>query len=206
MPRSERPPSSICPAATLPGRAPLAITSRFFERPAPTVGPSLIGCGFFANGVGGVIVECEAYEPDDPASHTFRGRTKRNAAMFGSPGTLYVYLSYGLHRCANLVCLPGHAVLLRAIEPTSGIEDMIVRRAVENRRLLCSGPGRLTQALGIDLSMDGMSATAPPFHMTWPEGQVDVSSGVRVGVTRATERPWRFGLAGSAFRSRPFPN
>ena len=168
----------------------------------------LVGRTLLVDGVGGVIVEAEAYAPDDPASHSFNGRTPRNAAMFGPPGHLYVYRSYGIHWCANVVCGAdgvGAAVLLRSLEPTSGIEEMRARRGVDDPRLLASGPGRLTQALGITDEQDGADLTRPPFAFASPLASVDVTASTRVGITRAVERRWRYSLTGSTFVSRPRP-
>jgi DNA-3-methyladenine glycosylase len=158
--------------------------------------------------VGGVIVETEAYEPDDPASHSFGGRTRRNTAMFGPPGRLYVYRSYGVHWCANVVCATegvGAAVLLRALEPTAGIDAMRDRRRVDDVRVLASGPGRLTQALGVSDAHDGLDLAEPPFELQPPTRPLDVVTSPRVGITRAVARPWRYSLAGSMFVSRPRP-
>ena len=160
------------------------------------------------DGVGGVLVETEAYAPDDPASHAFRGQTRRNAVMFGEPGHLYVYRSYGIHWCANVVCDDedvGAAVLLRAIEPTSGLEQMRARRGLDDERLLASGPGRLTQALGLSDADDGADVTLPPFSLEPPTTQPEVVASTRIGITRAVERRWRYSVAGSTFVSRPRP-
>jgi DNA-3-methyladenine glycosylase len=167
---------------------------------------ALIGWTFLLDGVGGVIVETEAYAPDDPASHSFPGRTKRNATMFGPPGRLYVYRSYGIHWCANVVCEPegtGAAVLLRALEPTEGVDVMRARRGQDDVRLLCAGPGRLTEALGISLEHDGLALDQPPFRLLAPRDAVDVGAGARIGISRAGELPWRYVLSGSSFVSRP---
>ena len=155
-----------------------------------------------------MIVETEAYEPDDPASHSFDGQTRRNATMFGAPGRLYVYRSYGIHWCANVVCRNegvGAAVLLRALEPTAGLDDMRARRGVDDVRLLASGPGRLTQALGISDAHDGLDLAAAPFILRSSDEPIDVVESPRVGITRATERLWRYSQAGSTFVSRPRP-
>lgn len=153
-------------------------------------------------------METEAYVPGDPASHSFGGRTECNAAMFGPAGRLYVYRSYGIHWCANVVCEGdgvGAAVLLRALAPTAGLDAMRARRGLDDERLLASGPGRLTQALGISGAHDGADLTAPPFAFAAPAGEVDVVTSPRVGISRATEEPWRYSLAGSSFVSRPRP-
>ena len=168
----------------------------------------LIGWTLLVGGVGGVIVEVEAYAPDDPASHSYNGRTPRNAVMFGPAGHLYVYRSYGIHWCANVVCgdeSVAAAVLLRALEPTTGIDEMRARRGLDDPRLLASGPGRLTQALALTGEQDGADLTRPPFAFAPPATSVDVTTSTRVGITRAVERPWRYSLRGSMFVSRPRP-
>jgi DNA-3-methyladenine glycosylase len=154
------------------------------------------------------VVEVEAYEPDDPASHSYAGKTSRNATMFGPPGHLYVYRSYGIHWCANVVCAEdgvGAAVLLRALEPTVGVEVMQARRGLDDPRLLTAGPGRLTQALGITDAHDGLDLRRPPFALEPPLARILVVASPRVGITRAAEVPWRYSLAGSSFVSRPRP-
>jgi DNA-3-methyladenine glycosylase len=178
----------------------------FFARDPVTVGRALIGGTLTVDGVGGLIVETEAYAADDPASHSHRGPTPRNAAMFGPPGTTYVYRSYGVHWCLNLVCRPGEAVLLRALEPTTGLDAMRARRGLEDATKLCSGPGRLCQALGVDKRHDGLSVEAPPFALTLGAAGADLSVGPRIGISKAVEQPWRFGLRGSPHLSRRFPS
>ena len=155
-----------------------------------------------------MVVETEAYAPEDPASHSYRGRTARNAAMFGPAGHLYVYRSYGIHWCANAVCGEdgiGAAVLLRALEPTSGLARMRERRGLEDVRLLCAGPGRLTEALGITGAHDGLPLDRPPFEVLAAPESVALEATTRVGITRAGDLPWRYVLAGSSFPSRPRP-
>ena len=184
------------------------MTRALLARAAPDVARELVGWTFLVEGVGGVVVETEAYEPDDPASHSYGGRKARNTTMFGPPGRLYVYRSYGIHWCANVVCGEedvGAAVLLRALEPTEGLDVMRARRGLDDARLLAAGPGRLTQALGITGAHDGVDILAPPFTLTPPDKPVEVVSSRRVGITRATDRLWRFSLAGSSFVSRPRP-
>jgi DNA-3-methyladenine glycosylase len=184
------------------------IGEALFRGPVDEVAMALIGATLTLDGVGGVVVETEAYRRDDPASHAFNGPTPRNAAMFGPPGRAYVYRAYGLHWCLNLVCglEPGGAVLIRALEPTVGVEVMRARRGCDDLRRLCAGPGRLCQALNVSREHDGLSLTAPPFSLTLrpPDGLIDLDVGVRIGITKAAERPWRFGLSGSRFVSRPF--
>lgn len=176
----------------------------FFTRRAEDVARDLIGLTLLHDEVGGIIVETEAYYPDDPASHSFRGPTLRNAAMYGEPGTVYVYRIYGMHWCLNFVCTPGSAVLIRAIEPTTGVERMTERRGGLAPRLLASGPGRLCAALGITRAEDGRSLLAPPFRLTGKLEDRPIAVGPRIGITKAVDAPLRFGLAGSVFLSRRF--
>ena len=169
------------------------------------VARGLLGCTFLRDGVGGRIVKVEAYAPDDPASHAYRGRTKRNGAMFAAPGTLYVYRSYGIHWCVNVACEPegiGAAVLLRALEPTRGLTEMRGRRGNLEERALCSGPGKLTQALGISGADDGLAIVAPPFALEPPRDLVDVVATPRIGITNAAELPWRYLIRGTRWASR----
>jgi DNA-3-methyladenine glycosylase len=177
-----------------------------FDRSVHEVAPELIGATLLVDGVGGRIVEVEAYDREDPASHAYRGPTPRNASMFGPSGHAYVYRSYGIHWCLNLVCegegVPS-AVLVRALEPTQGLDEMRERRGLEDPPLLASGPGRLCQALAITGEHDGLSLDAPPFELHERDGPVEVVAGARVGITRATELPWRYAEAGSRFLSRP---
>ena len=179
----------------------------FFARTVHDVAPDLIGVTLLVDGVGGPIVEVEAYEQEDPASHAFRGRTARNASMFGPPGHAYVYRSYGIHWCLNLVCdVEGsaEAVLIRALAPERGLEEMRVRRGVLAERALCSGPGKLCQALGVTREHDGLALDAPPFRLLERKAAPRIVTGPRIGITRAVEHSWRYGLAGSPFLSRPF--
>ena len=176
------------------------------------VARALIGASVFVGGVGGRIVETEAYDEADPASHSFAGRTVRNAAMFGPPGRAYVYRSYGLHWCLNIVCMPaghGAGVLIRALEPTQGIDVMRQRRRLDDERLLCAGPGRLCEALAIDREHDGRRVDRAPFRLVpAPAGEPAhaVAAGMRIGISKAREQPWRFALSGSRHLSKPMPD
>jgi DNA-3-methyladenine glycosylase len=180
----------------------------FFARSVHEVAPDLIGATLLVNGVGGVIVEVEAYHHTEPAAHSFRGPTPRNQVMFGPPGFSYVYRSYGIHWCVNFVCeKPGEAsaVLIRALEPTHGLAAMRRRRGVEDERALCSGPGKLCEALGITIQSSELPLDQPPFALHARVGKTDVVAGIRIGITKAVDLPWRYGLKGSKFVSKPFP-
>ncbi len=176
----------------------------FFARSAVEVAADLIGAELAVSGVGGIIVEAEAYLPDDAASHSFGGMTERNRAIFGPSAHAYVYLSYGLHWCLNFVCLPASAVLIRAIEPKWGLETMRERRGVSRDQLLCSGPGRIGQALAINMEQNGLPLRQKPFCLRLPESRPKISAGARIGISKAVEQPWRFGLTNSTFLSRKF--
>jgi DNA-3-methyladenine glycosylase len=183
------------------------IDRSFFDRNVHVVAPDLIGATLLVDGVGGTIVEVEAYDHEDPAAHGYRGRTERNAVMFGPPGHAYIYRSYGIHWCLNFVCEPegiANAVLIRALEPRAGIPLMQARRRTLNERLLCSGPGRLAEALALTRSQDGLALDEPPFALYARTESVDIARGTRIGITKAADRLWRYGLAGSLFVSRPF--
>ncbi len=179
----------------------------FFGRSVHAVAPDLIGATLLVDGVGGIIVEVEAYHHTDPAAHSFRGLTPRNAVMFGPPGFVYVYRSYGIHWCVNFVCeKPGSAsaVLIRALEPTHGLAAMRRRRHLHDARSLCSGPGKLTEALGITHKHNELPLDAPPFALLARESKPDIVAGVRIGITKAVGLPWRYGLRDSKFLSKPF--
>jgi DNA-3-methyladenine glycosylase len=183
------------------------LTRDFFARSVHEVAPELIGATLLVDGVGGTIVEVEAYDQEDPASHGFRGLTARTASMFGPPGHAYVYRSYGIHWCLNLVCARegrAEAALVRALEPTRGLEAMHERRGVVAARALCSGPGKLCQALGISRVHDGLALDELPFELGARGSEPQLAVGTRIGITRAVEQPWRYGLSGSPFLSRRF--
>jgi DNA-3-methyladenine glycosylase len=179
----------------------------FFNRSVHAVAPELIGATLTFNGVGGVIVEVEAYHHTEPAAHSYRGQTPRNAVMFGPAGYAYVYRSYGIHWCVNFVCEEtgsASAVLIRALEPTRGLPAMRRRRGLADARLLCSGPGRLCEALGITVAHSGLALDAPPFALRARETTPEIVAGVRIGITKAAELPWRYGLKDSRYLSKPF--
>lgn len=178
-----------------------------FVRNSPIVARQLIGATLLLDGVGGIIVETEAYDQAEPASHSFLGPTARNAVLFGPPGHAYIYLSYGIHWCLNISCRePGHGagVLIRALEPVSGIPQMMRRRHQTDIRKLCAGPGQLGQALAITSALNGKRIDARPFRLLPPRVRPKLVRGARIGISKAIELNWRFGLAGSAYLSRPF--
>jgi DNA-3-methyladenine glycosylase len=195
------------PANAAPAAVGKRITKSFFGRSVHEVAPDLIGATLLVSGVGGIIVEVEAYHHTEPAAHSYNGPTPRNRVMFGPPGFVYVYRSYGIHWCVNLVCEAkgsASAVLIRALEPTHGLAAMRRRRGLTDPRALCSGPGKLTEALAITHAHNGCALDAPPFALHARVGKAEVVSGVRIGLTKAVELPWRYGLAGSKFLSKPF--
>ncbi len=185
----------------------MKLRKRFFGRSVHAIAPDLIGATLLVNGVGGVIVEVEAYHHTDPAAHSYNGMTERNAVMFGPPGYVYVYRSYGIHWCLNFVCEAdgsASAVLIRALQPTHGLPQMRRRRCVSEERNLCSGPGKLAQALGITHAQNGLALDKPPFELHARKFKPDISVGVRIGITKAADEPWRYGLHGSPYLSRRF--
>jgi len=211
---SDRPSSthrSINPviASTSPAKLGRPLKRDFFARDVHKVAPELIGATLLVDGVGGVIVEVEAYHQTEPAAHSYRGPTPRTMVMFGPPGFAYVYRSYGIHWCINFVCEPegsAAAVLIRALQPTHGLAAMRRRRGLDDDRTLCSGPGKLTGALAITNKHNGLPLTAPPIAVYARTGTPEVVTGVRIGITKAVELPWRYGLKGSRFVSKPFGN
>jgi DNA-3-methyladenine glycosylase len=179
----------------------------FFARSVHEVAPDLIGVTMLVDGVGGIIVEVEAYHHTEPSAHSFNGPTPRNMVMFGLPGFVYVYRSYGIHWCINFVCEKegsAAAVLIRALLPTHGIPAMRRRRGLRDERSLCSGPGKLCEALAITDKHNGMALDTPPFALHARIGKTEIVTGVRIGITKAAELPWRYGLKGSKFVSKPF--
>ena len=186
---------------------PARLRRSFFARSVHQVASELIGTSLVVNGVGGRIVEVEAYHHTDPAAHSYGGPTSRNAVMFGPPGFAYVYRSYGIHWCLNFVCEEegsASAVLIRALEPTAGIPTMRRRRGLKDERMLCSGPGKLGQALAISHKQNGLPLDKPPFELRERAGEPEVVTGPRIGITKAADVPWRYGLKDSPFLSRPF--
>jgi DNA-3-methyladenine glycosylase len=192
---------------------PFMLRRNFFDRPVLKVAAELIGATLLVDGVGGRIVEVEAYHHTEPAAHSYRGPTPRNIVMFGPPGVAYVYRSYGIHWCLNFVCEEegsAAAVLIRALEPVEGLALMRRRRGqskeVADERLLCSGPGKLCEALGVSIKHNGLALDKAPFELRARVGKVGIVRGPRIGITKAVEKPWRFGIKGSRFLSKPFPH
>jgi DNA-3-methyladenine glycosylase len=175
----------------------------FFDRPVVEVARDLIGVTLMVDGVGGRLVEVEAYDQQDPASHSFRGSSLRNAAMFGPPGHAYVYKIYGIHWCLNFVCQTGSAVLVRALEPSVGLPFMLQRRGHLAERQLCSGPGKVCQALAVNISHNGLPLDRSPFSLLPRNEALEIVTGPRIGITKAADTPWRFALRGSPFLSKP---
>ena len=185
-----------------------ALKRAFFGRSVHEVAPDLIGATLLVDGVGGIIVEVEAYHHTEPAAHSYNGPTPRNQIMFGPPGFAYVYRSYGIHWCINFVCEEegsAAAVLIRALEPTHGLATMRRRRHAVDVRALCSGPGKLTEALGITIAHNALPLDRPPIALHARTEDVEIATGIRIGLTKAVELPWRYGVKGSKFLSKPFP-
>jgi DNA-3-methyladenine glycosylase len=194
-------------AAAKPPRPGKPIKRGFFDRSVLEVAPDLIGATLLVDGVGGIIVEVEAYHQSEPAAHSFRGPTPRNMVMFGPPGFSYVYRSYGIHWCVNFVCeAPGSAsaVLIRALQPTHGIPVMRLRRGLHDERALCSGPGKRCEALGITIKHSELPLDKPPFSLHARPAKVEIVTGLRIGITKAVDLPWRYGLTESKFLSKRF--
>ena len=195
------------PRLSAAGRSEKPAPSIDFKRTAPIVARQLIGATLLFNGVGGVVVETEAYDEAEPASHSYPGPTLRNSVLFGPPGHVYVYLSYGIHWCLNISCREighGAGVLIRALEPISGIAEMMRRRHQTEIRRLCAGPGQLGQALGVTSALNGKRIDLRPFRLVPAAVRPKVVRGARIGISKAIELKWRFGLSGSAYLSRPF--
>ncbi|WP_371425050.1 DNA-3-methyladenine glycosylase [Tardiphaga sp.] len=192
----------------IPQKLGKALKRSFFARSVHDVAPELIGATLLVDGVGGEIVEVEAYHHTEPAAHSFNGPTPRNQIMFGPPGFAYVYRSYGIHWCVNFVCEAegaASAVLIRALQPTFGIGEMQLRRGLQDERMLCSGPGKVCQALGISIAHNGLALDKPPIAIHARTEAPDVVAGIRIGITKAVELPWRYGVRGSKYLSKPFP-
>jgi len=186
---------------------PPSLRRSFFDRSVHKVAPELVGATLLVDGVGGIIVEVEAYHHTDPAAHSYTGRTERNAVMFGPAGYVYVYRSYGIHWCVNFVCEEdgsASAVLIRAIEPTEGLAAMRRRRGLKDERALCSGPGKLCEALAVTHKHNGLALDRPPFELRARSETPEIVTGPRIGITKAVAKPWRYGLKGSQFLSKPF--
>jgi DNA-3-methyladenine glycosylase len=199
--------TDAAPPALPPRKLGRPLKRSFFDRSVHEVAPDLIGATLLVNGVGGIIVEVEAYHHTEPAAHSFNGPTPRNMVMFGPAGFSYVYRSYGIHWCVNFVCEKAgsaSAVLIRALEPTHGLAMMRRRRGVEDERAMCSGPGKLCEALGITIKHSALPLDAPPFALHARVGKAEIVSGVRIGLTKAVELPWRYGLKASRFVSKRF--
>ena len=195
------------PRYSQPMSPPPRLRRAFFARSVHAVAPELIGATLVVGGCGGVIVEVEAYHHTDPAAHSYRGPTERNAVMFGPPGYAYVYRSYGIHWCLNFVCEEegsASAVLIRALEPTQGLAAMRRRRDLSDARALCSGPGKLCEALGVSIKHNGLPLDRAPFELRARAKKPEIAIGVRIGITKAVDEPWRYGLQGSKFLSKPF--
>ncbi len=204
-PSASRPGESA--TSIVPAKLGRPLTQKFFARSVHEVAPDLIGATMLVNGVGGMIVEVEAYHQTEPAAHSYRGPTPRTMVMFGPPGFAYVYRSYGIHWCINFVCEKegsAAAVLIRALQPTQGLAAMRRRRGLEDERTLCSGPGKLASALAITDAQNGLALTAPPFAIHARTFTPEIATGVRIGITKAAELPWRYGLKGSRFVSKRF--
>jgi DNA-3-methyladenine glycosylase len=198
---------SAVPAPVVPEKLGPPLPQKFFARSVHEVAPDLIGATMLVGGVGGVIVEVEAYHQTEPAAHSYRGPTPRTMVMFGPPGFAYVYRSYGMHWCINFVCEKegsAAAVLIRALQPTHGLAAMRRRRGLEDERMLCSGPGKLASALAITNAQNGLALTASPFAIHARTLTPEIVTGVRIGITKAADLPWRYGLKGSRFVSKPF--
>jgi DNA-3-methyladenine glycosylase len=186
---------------------PARLGRAFFDRSVHKVAPELIGATLMVGKAGGVIVEVEAYHHTDPAAHSYRGPTERNQVMFGPPGVAYVYRSYGIHWCLNFVCEAegsASAVLIRALEPTAGLAAMRRRRGLPDERQLCSGPGKVCEALGVTRAENGLALDRAPFALYARAGKPPIVAGPRIGITKAVDHPWRYGLKGSRFLSKPF--
>jgi DNA-3-methyladenine glycosylase len=202
MVQSSKPAGAVVPSLGKP------LKRAFFDRSVHKVAPDLIGATFLVDGVGGIIVEVEAYHHTDPAAHSFRGPTARNRVMFGPAGFSYVYRSYGIHWCVNFVCEKegsASAVLIRALRPTHGIAAMRRRRGLHDERALCSGPGKLCEALGITFEHSELPLDRPPIALHARAGKADIVTDIRIGITKAIDLPWRYGLKGSKFVSKRFP-